>query len=305
MEKSKIYNKKHKLVREMYKPKCDVDMFMSCISYWIYGNTYKRHNLRVRFVLFFANNCFIQNYDNITDIINAHVANDLDFINDNKYNVNNANDAIKFVCLNSTVGVISSHELMCQVVADCLCAQISMRIGRNKYDSYNHDIKAYIENYICLFYNTTKKEYKLAYIYGLRKVWTKTMYQLRVCKQKDKNNEMRVVCDFKREGRIHSCKINEKINPKWAWTVFPTNGYKQMKKCYIYVMIGNNSNCAKCVTSTDGTLNPYFFIEKDDDEDDNDDDNNNTTIEIFAIEQETLDLSNKLLLYKRKIKAIN
>lgn len=303
MEKRQIYNKKHELVKDIYKPKCNVDMFMSCISYWMYGNTYKRHSLRIRFILFFANSCFVQKHDNINDIINAHVANDLDFIDDNKYNIESANDAIKFICLNSTVGIISSHKLMCQVVADCLCAKISICVGRgiNNFDFYNYDIKEYNENHINLYYNSIKKGYRLAHLYGFQRIWKKTMYQLRVCKQEDKNNEMCVVCDFVRTGRIHSCKINEKISSKWVWTVFPTNGYKQMKKCYIYVMIGGDSKRAKCITSTDGRLNPYFFIE----DAINNNNNNNNTIEIFAVEQETLDLSNKLLLYKRKIKAIN
>lgn len=285
MEKIDVqtHPKEKSFKKTTFAPTSKIDTFMSCVSYWVYGSVIYRKFIRKKLMLFFAKKCFKHKFKSFNEIANAYVSDKIEFYK-NPY-VKTMDNAIKFIFKNSIPGIISSFDIMIKIVSDCLCVCVAP--CKNWQNS-----KIFKENIMHLIYDFENKECKLLFVDGLRKIKRKTMYQLMVSKIE---NEIISVCEFQRIDQIHTCCIDE-TNSKWIYTVFPTNGYKQLSKCFIYIQ-KNKNNAAKCVSSTDGKLNPYFMI-------DNDDSDKYENIYVHLVHAETLKESKNLLQYKRKIKTV-
>jgi len=283
-----LENRKHKKYVNLiiFTPECRMDTFMSCISYWIYGTTANRKLLRKEILLFFAEKCFInQKFKSIQDVVNLYFQNKLVFNHENPY-VKTAKEAFNFISTNSDQRIVSSIETMIAITSKYLKICIFLDMGRNKRVKIFGDEKCKIS--IWLYYNSQNKTCKIKHWKGLTFVKRKTMYELRVSKQK---GEMVPVCDFKRKDSIHTCKIYEFEN-EWIFTVFPTNGYKQFQTpCFIYLQ-AQDTDEATCVASTsDSNMNPYFYIESDAE-----------TVLIHIVQADTNETADTLLQFKHKHK---
>lgn len=288
MKKSVNIQNKHFLI----EPISDNDSFFSCISFWLYGCTEQRQELRTKVLLHLVNITFRTNFDTIDTVITASYKKEL-CVKNNKlskelYMKNNkllkemsVDDIIKFICVNKRVGIVSSVYRMCLVICDFL--KVNMYVSRchfyyNQNDNFTHTISI----------KKQRNKYKLMEFIGLRKTLIKTKYQLRVSKR---DNEMKVVCDMKTHDLSYSCILHE-YQSDWIYTVFPTQGCFHKKTIFVFVR-DINSNYIKMMGSTlKENMNPYFYI----------DDFKDEGVEIIVIQRNTWEDAKKYILYERKLK---
>jgi hypothetical protein len=255
-----------------YTPVKSTDTFMSCISFWIYGNVKMKMPLRTELLLYYAESTFGQYFNSLDAFVKAYLRNEI------PPNV----DAFSFILNNRYKGILIDFKLMCQIIS-------------NRYDTtvyVNGDAICVAKDRISLLflvYDKNTKTFKLKMLSGLENQSVKPV--LRLCK---------FICpgswedmgELSRYGAVSKILITPS-SKKDLYTIIPLEENFHNTNLYVFVRYKCRNECRKIAASEKShNFNPYFFADT------------IKEIEILAVQQENETRAINTLLLENKIIVI-
>ena len=255
-----------------YTPLKSTDTFMSCISFWIYGNVNMKVPLRTELLLYYAELTFGHYFNSIDGFVKSYVKNEIP---------PNA-EALSFILNNRYKGIIKDFKLMCQI--------ISSRYDTTVY--VNGSAVCVAKDRISLLflvYDKNTKTFKLKMLSGLENQSVKPV--LRLCKF-IRPGSWEDIGELNRHGAISRIFITPS-SKKDLYTIIPLDENFHNTNLYVFIRCKLRNECRKVAASEKShNFNPYFFADT------------TKEIEILVVQRENETRAINTLLLENKIIVI-
>jgi hypothetical protein len=215
----------------------------------MHGTVERRKQVRQKLLLWFARECFLLPFKDLKQFFSNYVIMDLEF--QGSFLVKTKEEAFSFIAKNSASGVISSPELMCELVAKVFKAVVYLSSGQCMRIKTFGNTKKHIENTLYLIHNAQKDAFTLKRVMGLNYVKSRPYYTM----IKPGADEIHV-CDLFRLDSIHFCSVEQRgLN-----SIIQKRPHKKKQPPSVWVFLLKKKHLTLVSSSLYGS-NPTFFVD--------------------------------------------